>query len=175
VFPLLEGRDGVQKMSKSLGNYIGIAEPPEAIYGKTMSIPDTLIEKYLRLVSGLGPEEVARTLALEPRDAKAALARALVRRLHGEEAARRAEDDFDSRFRRHELPEDVPEHAPGNPADLVGTLVELGWYPTRSAARRVVEQGGVRVNGEKVGLEHRLHDRDILQAGKRNVVRVRAT
>jgi tyrosyl-tRNA synthetase len=173
VFPLLEGRDGVQKMSKSLGNYIGISEPPEEIYGKTMSIPDTLIEKYLRLVSGLGPEEVARTLALQPRDAKARLARALVLRLHGEEAARRAEEDFDRRFRRHEVPEDVREHVPSNPADLVGTLLELGWYPSRTAARRVVEQGGVRVHGNRVSVERRLQDGDILRAGKRNLVRIR--
>src|ERR1700730_2976079 len=77
VFPLLEGTDGVQKMSKSLGNYIGINEPPEQIYGKTMSIPDPLIEKYLRLISGLSPAEVDATLKLKPRDAKAALARRL--------------------------------------------------------------------------------------------------
>ena len=108
TFPLLEGLDGVQKMSKSLGNYIGIAEPAEKIYGKTMSIRDTLIEKYLRLVSGLDAEEVSRTLALEPRDAKAALARALVGRLHGEEAARRAEEDFDRRFRRHRCAVSMP-------------------------------------------------------------------
>src|SRR5262252_2268458 len=109
VFPLLEGPDGVRKMSKSLGNYIGIAEPPASIYGKTMSIPDAMTEKYLRLISGLGPEEVERTLALGPRDAKATLARQLVRRLRGEDAAARAEEDWDRQFRQRELPEDVPE------------------------------------------------------------------
>jgi tyrosyl-tRNA synthetase len=173
VFPLLEGLDGTQKMSKSLGNYIGVTEPPEQVYGKTMSIPDELTPKYLRLVSGLVPDQVRQVLALEPRDAKAALARALVRRLHGEEAAARAEADFDRRFRRHELPEDVPEHAPSDPADLVGTLVELGWYPTRSQARRVVEQGGVRVGDRQVGLDHRLRGGDILRAGKRHLARIR--
>lgn len=173
VFPLLEGTDGQQKMSKSLGNYIGITEPPEEIYGKTMSIPDTLTEKYLRLVSGLSPVEVERILALGPRDAKAALARQLVRRLHGEEAAQRAEEDFERRFRRRQLPQRLPEHRPRDPSDLVGTLVELGWQPTRSAARRVVEQGGVRVNGERVGLDRRLEDGDVLAVGKRNLVRIR--
>lgn len=173
VFPLLEGLDGVKKMSKSLSNYIGIAEPPEQIYGKAMSIPDSLTEKYLRLVSGLDPEEVERVLSMEPRDAKAALARALVRRLSGEEAAQRAEEDFDRRYRLRELPEEVPEHAPADPRDLVGTLVELGWYPTRSQARRVVEQGGARVQSQTVGLDHVLRDGEVLQAGKRHLVRIR--
>jgi len=172
VFPLLEGPDG-RRMSKSLGNYIGIAEPAEEIYGKTMSIPDRLTETYLRLVSGLPAREVDRALALGPRDAKAALARRLVERLHGTGAAAAAEEDFDRRFRRRELPDDLEEHTPRNPADLVGTLVELGWYPTRSAARRVVEQGGARVNQHTVGVDQALDDGDILQAGKRNVVRVR--
>jgi len=172
VFPLLEGPDG-RRMSKSLGNYIGIAEPAEEIYGKTMSIPDRLTETYLRLVSGLPAQEVDRALALGPRDAKAALARRLVERLHGAGAAAAAEEDFDRRFRRRELPDDLKEHTARNPADLVGTLVELGWYPTRSAARRVVEQGGARVNQHTVGVDHALDDGDILQAGRRNVVRVR--
>src|SRR5882762_10381186 len=110
VFPLLEGTDGQQKMSKSLGNYIGINEPPEEIYGKTMSIPDQLIEKYVRLVSGLDEKQKAEVLAMKPRDAKAALARQLVKRLHGEDAARRAEADFDVKFRKHATPEDVPDH-----------------------------------------------------------------
>lgn len=173
VFPLLEGTDGDQKMSKSLGNYIGVSEPPEQIYGKTMRIPDGLTEKYLRLISGLGPAEVAGVLALGPRDSKAALARRLVERLHGAEAAARAEADFDRRFRRRELPEEIAEHSPADPADLVGTLVELGWYPTRSWARRVVEQGGVSISGRKVGLDHTLRNGDVLQAGKLNITRIR--
>src|SRR5712692_6421766 len=103
VFPLLEGTDGVQKMSKSLGNYIGIAEPPEEIYGKTMSLPDTLTERYLRLVSGLPEKEVEAVLMLPPREAKAALARQLVHRLQGEEASRAAEEHFERKYRRHDL------------------------------------------------------------------------
>ncbi|MBJ7601040.1 MAG: tyrosine--tRNA ligase [Candidatus Nephthysia bennettiae] len=172
VFPLLEGLDGHQKMSKSLGNYIGVAEPPEEIYGKTMSIPDALTEKYLRLVSGLSPEEVESVLARGPRDAKASLARRLVGRLHGEEAAAGAEEDFDRRFRRREVPTEVADHRPAHPSDLAGTLVELGWYPTRSAARRVAEQGGVRINGERRGADAELRDGDLLQAGRRNIVRI---
>jgi tyrosyl-tRNA synthetase len=173
VFPLLEGTDGVQKMSKSLGNYIGIIEPPEEIYGKTMSIPDQLIEKYVRLISGLGAAEVEATLKLNPRDAKAALARQLVKRLHGEEAAARAERDFDRKFRQREAPEQIPERAVSNPDDLVGTLVEAELAVTRGAAKRLVEQGGVRVNGEKASSDTRLKDGDVLQAGKRSFVRIR--
>jgi tyrosyl-tRNA synthetase len=173
VFPLLEGLDGSQKMSKTLGNYIGISEPPDEIYGKTMSIPDRLTEKYLRLISGLSPAEVAATLKLKPRDAKAALARRLVKRLRGEEAAARAEGDFDRQFRQREVPEQIPERAVSKPDDLVGTLVEVELAATRGAAKRLVEQGGVRVNGEKASAETRLNDGDVLQAGKRSFVRIR--
>jgi tyrosyl-tRNA synthetase len=173
VFPLLEGTDGSMKMGKSLGNYIGLTEPPEEIYGKTMSIPDTLTEKYLRLVSGLTRQELDAVLALKPRDAKAALARQLVKRLHGEEAAARAEADFDRKFRRREMPEDVAERKVSNPDDLVATLVEVGFAKSRGDARRLIEQGGVRVNGEKATPEMKLGDGDVLQAGKRNFVRIR--
>ena len=150
VFPLLEGLDGVQKMSKSLNNYIGLTEAPEEIYGKTMSIPDQLTERYLRLVSGLPTDEVDRTLALKPRDTKAKLARQLVTRLHGEAAADRAEADFDARFRQHKAPDEMGELRPTDPADVVATLVEAGFAKSRGDARRLIEQGGVRVNNVKV-------------------------
>jgi tyrosyl-tRNA synthetase len=174
VFPLLEGTDGVQKMSKSLGNYIGISEPPEQIYGKTMSIPDPLIEKYLRLISGLSPSEIEATLKLKPRDAKAALARQLVKRLHGEEAAARAEADFDQKFRQHLAPDEMPEIVPSNPEDLTQTLVEAGLARTRSEANRLIQQGGVSVKGTRVSsLPFRLEDGDVVKVGKRNFVRIR--
>ena len=173
VFPLLEGLDGEQKMSKSLGNYIGVSEAPEQIYGKTMSIPDRLLEKYVRLTSGLTREEMDEMLALKPRDAKAALARRLVLRLRGEEAAAHAERDFDTKFRRREMPEDVPERAAGDLEDLLGALVEAGLARSRGDARRLIEQGGVRVNAEKIGLDWKLRDGDVVQAGKRNFVRIR--
>ena len=175
VFPLLEGLDGAQKMSKSVGNFIGVSEPPEEIFGKTMSIPDALTPRYLTLVAGLAAKEVETVLALGPRDAKAALARRLVERLYDAEAAARAEEEFDRRYRQGKLPTEIAEHTPTDPSDIVGTLVELGWYPTRSAARRVIEQDGVRVNQQKVGLDATLAHGDILQAGKRNVVRIRSS
>jgi tyrosyl-tRNA synthetase len=173
VFPLLEGTDGVQKMSKSLGNYIGISEPPEQIYGKTMSIPDQLTEKYLRLISSLSPAEVEAVLRLKPRDAKAALARQLVKRLHGEEAAARAEEDFNVKFRKRDIPEELPDRTVSDPQDIVGSLVAVEFAKTRGDAKRLIDQGGVRVNGEKATLETVLHGGDVLQAGKRNFVRIR--
>ncbi len=173
VFPLVEGTDGEQKMSKSLGNYIGLAEPPEQIYGKTMSIPDTLIEKYVRLVSGLDVRGQEEVLAMKPRDAKAALARRLVKRLHGEEAALGAEEDFNVKFRKREIPEDMPERRVSNPGDLVGILVDTKLARSRGDARRLIDQGGVRINGEKAGPHAALQDGDVLQAGKRSFVRIR--
>jgi tyrosyl-tRNA synthetase len=146
VFPLLEGTDGVKKMSKSLGNYIGISERPEEIYGKTMSIPDTLIDGYARLLLGLDRAELPQ----HPRDAKARVAFLLVARLHGEQAARRAEDDFNTKFRKREIPGDR-EVYDKTPADMVSFLVDLGIAGSRNDARRLLEQGGVKVNGQKVG------------------------
>lgn len=173
VFPLLEGTDGEQKMSKSLGNYIGISERPEQIYGKTMSIPDSLTEKYIRLVSGLDENLQAAALALKPRDAKAALARQLVARLHGPEAAARAESDFEVKFRKRDIPDEMPEHVTSASEDLIGVLVESALAKSRGDARRLVDQGGVRINNERVGADASLTDGDVLQAGKRNFVRIR--
>ena len=173
VFPLLEGLDGSQKMSKSLNNYIGLTEPPTEVYGKTMSIPDSLTEKYLRLVSGLSGSELDRVLTLKPRDAKAALARQLVKRLYGDDAAAAAEADFDSRFRKREIPEDIDELVAENPGDLVSTIVQAAFAKSRGDARRLIDQGGIRINGEKANADSKLKDRDVLQAGKRSFVRIR--
>jgi len=144
VFPLLEGIDGVQKMSKSLGNYIGLTEPPTEIYGKVMSIPDGLIETYGRLL--LGAER--RDLPAHPRDAKAHIALELVRRLHGEAAARSAEQDFDVKFLKREIPQEREPYEK-RPDNLVSLLVDTGIARSRNEARRLLEQGGVKVNGEK--------------------------
>ena len=174
VFPLLEGTDGVQKMSKSLGNYIGINEDPREIYGKSMSIPDSLTEKYLRLVSGLTRPELDRVLAMKPRDAKAALARHLVKRLHGEDAAARAEDDFERRFRRRELPIDVVDRHPAPPQrrDIINVLIDTHRAQSRGEARRLIEQGGVRVDGNKVDVDFQFTSDAILQVGKAQPVQI---
>jgi tyrosyl-tRNA synthetase len=173
VFPLLEGLDGSQKMSKSLGNYIGLTEPPAEVYGKTMSIPDSLIEKYLRLVSGFSDSELERVQGLKPRDAKAALARQLVKRLHGDAAAEAAEADFDSRFRKREMPDEIEDLVAENPEDLVSAIVQAAFAKSRGDARRLIDQGGIRINGDKANADSKLKDGDVLQAGKRNFVRIR--
>jgi tyrosyl-tRNA synthetase len=173
VFPLLEGLDGSQKMSKSLNNYIGLTEPPAEIYGKTMSIPDSLTEKYLRLVSGLSGPDLEHVLALKPRDAKAALAKQLVVRLHGRDAAEAAEADFDTRVRKRELPEQIDELVAQNPDDLVSTIVQAAFAKSRGDARRLIDQGGIRINGQKANADSKLNDGDVLQAGKRSFVRIR--
>jgi tyrosyl-tRNA synthetase len=172
VFPLLEGLDGSLKMSKSLNNYIGLTEPAEEIYGKTMSIPDVLTEKYLRLVSGLGAQKVAAVLEMKPRDAKAALARQLVNRMHGDEAAARAEADFDRRFRQREVPSEIEEREI-HISNVESALVNLSLARSRHEARRLIDQGGVRVDGEKVGSDYELRDGQVLSVGKRKFVRIR--
>ena len=173
VFPLLEGLDGVQKMSKSLGNYIGITEPPAEVYGKAMSIPDHLTERYLRLVTGASSAEVEPALRMPPRDAKAAMARMLVRRLHGEDAAAAAEEDFDRRFRRREVPEEAEEiHVPPG-TTATAAVVAAGFEPSYAKARRLLEQGGLRVDGEKLAEDRAVADGELLQAGRRRFVRVR--
>ena len=173
MFPLLEGLDGSQKMSKSLNNHIGLTEQPGEVYGKTMSIPDSLIEKYLRLVSGLNGSELDRVLALKPRDAKAALAKQLAKRLHGDDAAEAAEAEFDSRFRKREIPDEIGELAAESPEDLVSTIVQAGFAKSRGDARRLIDQGGIRINSDKANVDSKLKDGDVLQAGKRNFVRIR--
>jgi tyrosyl-tRNA synthetase len=167
VFPLLEGIDGVQKMGKSLGNYIGISEPPDEIYGKTMSIPDQLIEKYLRLISGLSASEVDATLKLKPRDAKAALARQLVKRLYGEDAAAQTEAAFTRQFVRKEEPETVEEHQIAGPTDIISLLVDTGIAKSRNEARRLAQQGGVRKNREKVDENAQATTGDVISARRR--------
>jgi tyrosyl-tRNA synthetase len=172
VFPLLEGTDGEQKMSKSLGNYIGISEPPEQIYGKTMSIPDRLTEKYVRLISGLDPKRQDEVLAMKPRDAKAALARQLVKRLHGEEAAARAEEDFDTKFRKREVPEEISEYETGFPIRLVEALVKSGLAKSNGDARRLIEQRGVKIDGKVATGDDPLQPGNVVvQVGKRRWIR----
>ncbi|MBO0707532.1 MAG: tyrosine--tRNA ligase [Candidatus Dormibacteraeota bacterium] len=172
VFPLLEGTDGVRKMSKSVGNYIGLTDPASEMYGKVMSLPDTLIAKYVRLVSDLPKPEQQEVLARSPRDAKAALARALVTRLHGPEAAREAEEDFDRKFRRHDLEEaDIPVVEVPAGATVADLLVAAGAVRSLSHARRLADQGGLSVGGEKVRHDRPVCHGEIVKAGKRTFVR----
>jgi tyrosyl-tRNA synthetase len=171
VFPLLEGTDGSLKMGKSLGNYIGLTEPPEEIYGKTMKIPDTLTAKYVRLVSDLPADEQDEVLALKPRDAKAALARALVTRLHGADAAARAERDFDVKFRQRQTPEQIEDFAVGFPLRIVEALVTCGLAKSNGDARRLIEQRGVKVDGVVATGDDPLQPGSVVQVGKRRWMR----
>ena len=159
--PLLEGLDGVQKMSKSKGNYIGISEDPKAIYGKAMSIPDALMEKFFILATDLPMECIRELLSAgtHPRDAKASLAFAIVRRYYDEQAARGAAKEFDRVFKERELPEEIPEVAipAGELKDgriwVVKLLRLTGAAATNSEARRLVEQGGVSLGRDAGSLE----------------------
>ncbi|OUM96464.1 MAG: tyrosine--tRNA ligase [Thermobacillus sp. ZCTH02-B1] len=188
MLPLLEGLDGVNKMSKSLGNYIGIDEDPNEIYGKAMSVPDELMLKYFELATDMTLEELeALRRGLEdgsvhPRDAKMRLARTLVRLYHGEEAAEAAERHFVTVFQQRELPEDIPEVelSAGELEDgvirIVKLLTALGLQQSGSEARRSVQQGAVRVNGRRIEDPNELirpQDGDIVQVGKRKFAKIR--
>lgn len=157
--PLLVGLDGVNKMSKSLGNYVGITESPETIFGKMMSISDELMSMYFELLSDIGVAELAALKAglsdgsRHPMDEKIALAREIVARFHGAAAAREAEDGFRGRFSRKEFPDDarrVELAAVGGVSDLATVVSRAsGNFTSKSAARRLIAQGGVEVNGER--------------------------
>ncbi len=184
TMPILEGLDGVQKMSKSLGNYVGIQEPPEEMYGKLMSISDELMWRYFELLS-LRPvaeiEGLRRRVAEggNPRDVKYELAREIVARFHGPEAAERAHQAFVDRFRKGVLPADLPElqvrAGPEGRLPIANLLRDAGLVKSTSEARRLLQQGAVRLDGERVGdpaLELPHGAVHVVQVGKRRVARV---
>jgi tyrosyl-tRNA synthetase len=174
TLPLLTGTDGERKMSKSFGNYIGVTEPPEEIYGKTLSIPDESLPVWYELLLGAAPPG-----DLPARDAKRALAKRLVARFHGEYAAEAAEQAFDRQFIRHELPQDVPEiEWPGGEGIVhLPALLAQAFSVSSSEARRLITQGGVKVDGNPIGagfdVAPEAIDGRVLQLGKRRFVRVR--
>ncbi|HEY0766036.1 MAG TPA: tyrosine--tRNA ligase [Pyrinomonadaceae bacterium] len=184
ITPLLEGTDGVQKMSKSLGNYIGINEPPQEIFGKVMSISDEMMWRYYELCTDLSIPEIAtlreNTNAGQhnPRDVKVDLAKRIVADFYSEAEARKAEEDFNARFRDKQAPEDIEERALTAGAwKLPRLLVDLQLAPSMAEARRLIEQGGVSVDGERrtqTDAEVSLTgERSLLiQVGKRRFVRV---
>jgi len=182
ITPLLEGTDGVQKMSKSLGNYIGIDEPPQEIFGKIMSITDDLMWRYYELCTDLSVTEIAalRSSDRNPRDIKADLAKRIVADFYSEAEARKAEEEFNSMFRNKQAPEDIEERTVACVSwKLPKLLVELGLAPSMAEARRVIEQGGVYVDGERrtqTDFEVAISaERSVLiQVGKRRFVRVRS-
>jgi tyrosyl-tRNA synthetase len=183
TMPLLEGTDGVQKMSKSLGNYIGIDEPPAEMFGKLMSISDELMWRYFELLSALSLAGIRKLRAAvdtgrNPRDVKFELAMEIVERFHGPGAGAAERDRFIARFRDGALPEQIPETqlaCPGDTAKLANVLRDLGLAASASAAYRLIEQGAVRVDGERVEARDTALAAGasyLLQAGKRGFARV---
>jgi tyrosyl-tRNA synthetase len=177
TMPILPGTDGVRRMSKSLRNYIGVTDPPEEMYGKTLSIPDAAVPEWYSLLIGSPPPE-----SLSPRDAKRALARALVERFHGREAASGAEEAFDRVHVRHEIPEDVEEiEWPADSGQVhLPAVIARAFGVSTSEARRTLAQGGVKLDG--VAVENGSLDVDaaavdgrVLQLGRRRFARVRVT
>ncbi len=180
--PLLEGLDGINKMSKSLGNYVGITDAPEDMFGKIMSVSDDLMWRYYDLLSFRESVEIAslRTSVLEgrnPREAKVELALELVERFHSRSAAERALEAFDARFRRGELPSDLPEVLAAAGL-LTAILRSTGLTTSTSEAMRMIDAGAVRIDGARVedkALKLAAGTVAILQVGKRKFARVRLT
>lgn len=183
TMPLLEGTDGVQKMSKSFGNYIGITEPPKEIFGKVMSISDTLMLKYYELLSAVTKErlDAVKNGLVHPKEAKEALAFELTERFHGKAEAEKALKDFSSLFSRKEVPDDIEEVSVKADADkiwLPKVLVAVGLANSTSAGVRLIEQGGVKVDGEKITDAKRELSAGksyLIQAGKRFFKRANVT
>lgn len=172
MMPLLEGLDGVNKMSKSLGNYVGINEPPREIFGKLMSVSDQLMWRYFDLLSFRAIEEVEAfkqeiANGRNPRDVKVLLAQEIVGRFHGEAAAVDALADFEARFRQGAIPDDVPDVSlvgDGQPMSIAQVLKQAGLTGSTSEALRMIDQGGVKIDGVKI------EDRNLLLSGSKPVV-----
>ncbi|MDO8466101.1 MAG: tyrosine--tRNA ligase [Gallionella sp.] len=183
TMPLLEGLDGVNKMSKSLGNYIGITDKPQDMFGKLMSISDTLMWRYLELLSFRSMGEIAGwreevSAGRNPRDIKVLLAQEIVERFHSKKAAEDALAEFEARFKQGVLPDDMPEIAVASTGGHIGIaqlLKQAGLVPSTSEALRMIEQGGVKLDGEKVSdkaLQLKAGAVVVAQVGKRKFGRV---
>ena len=179
--PLLEGLDGVQKMSKSLGNYIGIEEPPNEMFGKVMSISDELMWKYYELLTDLSVAQISNLkLTCEngsenPRNVKVNLAKLIIRDFHSPDAATAAEEDFNRRFVQKEVPDEIEEKAIATGSyKLADLLADTGLAASKGEARRLIEQDGVKVNGEKTANVDVAIDSDgvLLQVGKRKFLKL---
>lgn len=185
LMPIIEGTDGVKKMSKSLGNYIGISEAPNDMYGKTMSIPDELIIRYFELVTDEHPDSIEAMKSdiekdkVNPRDLKMKLAKAVVKLYHGEEKALEAEQYFKSVFQKKNIPDDIAEMEVSIEECEEGLffipkiVTGLKLSPSTSEARRLLKQGGIKLNGEKVENDKiALETGDIIQVGKRKFAKI---
>ncbi|MBM2840526.1 MAG: tyrS [Bacteroidetes bacterium] len=185
TMPILQGTDGVEKMSKSLDNYIAINESPKQIYGKTLSIPDTLIYDYYVLTTNVSAEELLKIKkqlegpSTNPRDIKRRLARTLVALYHDEEAAVAAEEEFDRIFVKKDLPDEVPEFSialTNGGINIVKLLTDTKLVASNGEARRMIEQGGVTVDGVRVSdynAEIQIKESAVVRVGKRRFLRVK--
>lgn len=180
--PLLEGLDGVNKMSKSLNNYIGINEPPGEMFGKVMSISDELMWRYYELLTDLSISEISNLRSeveggKNPRDLKVSLARSIIKDFHGSEAAAEAADEFERRFVKKEVPDEIEEQVVnGSTHGLADLLAMTGLVASKGEARRLIDQGGVKVNGEKASAANAKvvigPEGMLVQVGKRKFIRV---
>lgn len=186
TMPLLEGLDGVMKMSKSLHNYIGIDEPPNEMFGKVMSASDDLMWRYYELLTDITIDEInalkmkCESGAENPRDLKVELAKMIIRDFHSELDARAAEEDFNRRFVKKEIPDEIEERAiPAGTYRLPDLLTETGLAESKGEAKRLIEQGGVKINGEKASAanaEIGIGGEGVLfQVGKRKFLRVKGS
>ncbi len=182
TMPLLVGTDGVEKMSKSYDNYIGIDEPAKEIFGKTLRISDEQIFTYYQLTTDISNDELQKIKTdlenpeVNPRDLKRALARKLVVMYHSEEAAVEAEKEFDTIFVNKGVPDDIPEYSPSNKeSNLLDLIVEIKFAPSKAEARRLVTQGGVTLDGEKItDINFMVHfnTEKVLKVGKRKFIKL---
>ncbi len=184
ITPLLEGTDGVQKMSKSLGNYVGINEAPQEMFGKVMSISDDLMWRYYELLTDLRVEEIADLRAQtdagarHPREVKVELARRIITDFHSAGEANAAEEEFNRIFRQKQAPDDIKDFmATVGKVKVVQLLIDADLAPSKAEARRLIEQGGVRIEGEKVTQQDAevevTMESFLVQVGKRRFLRVR--
>jgi len=181
TFPLLVGTDGVEKMSKSLGNYIAFTDSPQDMFGKTLSIPDSIMPDYFKLTL-FKPEAEVQELKLKlqsgelhPREAKRMLAREITARYYSHNAALQAQEEFDKIFIKKEIPDDIIEHKVTEPAPIVDIIVNLGFAPSKSEARRLIQGGGVSLNAEKINDVNFVFDNSAeatLKVGKRKFAKL---
>ena len=186
LMPMLVGTDGVQKMSKSLGNYIGVDEPPNEIYGKVMSLSDEMIVPYFRNLTDVSDKDIVEmeaaleNLAANAMDLKKRLAQELVAQFHDGDAARQAQAHFERTVQRSEVPEDIPQYVIAIPSDLHGMrvskiLVDAGLVNSVSEARRLIIQGAVAINDQKIAGDYipsLLTDGDVIRVGRRRFVKI---
>jgi tyrosyl-tRNA synthetase len=174
TLPLLEGTDGEKKMSKSLGNYIGLTDKPNDMFGKIMSIPDELMIKYFTLLTNIRAEELPN----HPMDAKKKLARTLITRFHSEADAENAQEDFETRFSDNAIPDELPEHTLTVENDGIGIatlMVKVGFTKSNGEGIRLIKQNAVKIDGEAIcDPKHIMIPQQpfVLQAGKRKMARV---